>query len=336
MINILFSTTRQWNPGDEFILQGIRRILGNIGAEYNNVIYNRHPSITPRRTTLRHRWSSPHLVPHFDNSFILDQPGTIDYVIFAGTPEWYGGKRMDDLHQYIAENNVRCAFLGVGVPKAPVFSDTLKHILKNLTDVVIARDPNCYEAVKQFGNAHFLPCPALFSAPGNQHRTKLNNLGIVIQDTATTNHSIPGELSGKLEAEFKKLESLYKVTYIAHYIDDLKYAVREKKPVLYSAFSEDFHSIFNKFDFVISTRVHGCGMASSLGIPNILIPHDGRYSTAEKFLSAIYDPSVSLTRQVQSVNVEAKSSELIAHRSKSENEYYDLLNSTLTFLKNKN
>jgi hypothetical protein len=333
MKNILFSTTRQWNPGDEFILHGIRRLFSQMGAPYNPVIYNRHPSITPRRNTLKHRWSKPDLVPHYDNSFILDQKGVIDYVVFAGTPEWYGGKRMDDLHRFIADEKIRCAFIGVGVPKVPVFSDTLRYILSNLSDVIIARDPNCFAAVKEFPNAHFLPCPALFSAPASRQRTRLEKLGIVIQDISTRNHSIPAELASRLEKEFAELEKNYKVTYIAHYIDDLKFAAERGKPVLYSAFSEDFAQIFDRFDFVISTRVHGCGMASSLGMHNLLIPHDGRYSTAEKFLSTIFDPARSLADQVRDISITERSAALIIHRKQSEQLYLDVFRKSLSWIR---
>ncbi len=331
MKNILFSTTRQWNPGDEFILHGIRRLFSQSGANYNAVIYNRHPSITPRRNTLKHRWSKPEPVPHYDNSFILDQPGVIDYVVFAGTPEWYGGQRMDDLHRFIADQNIRCSFIGVGIPKVPVFSETLKHILNTQTDLIVARDPNCYEAVRQFANAHFLPCPALFSAPANRQRTRLDKLGVVIQDISTRNHSIPHELSVRLEQEFSELERNFDVTYIAHYIDDLKFAASRNKPVLYSAFSEDFAGIFDRFDYIISTRVHGCGMASSLGIPNLLIPHDGRYSTAEKFLSAIFDPARSLTSQIRDTDIREQSTTLIQHREKSQKEYLELFQKSISW-----
>lgn len=332
-MNILFSTTRQWNPGDEFILHGVRRLFTKLNIEYNPVIYNRHPSITPRRTTLKHRWSQPHLIAHNDNSFILDQKGFIDYVIFAGTPEWYGGKRMDDLHNYIVENKIRCSFLGVGIPKKPVFSDQLMFIFKNLTDLFIARDPNCYEAVKEHTKAHYLPCPALFSAPNNTLRTSLSKIGIVIQDTTTVNHSIPDVMATNLMKEYEELEKNYQVKYIAHYIDDLKYASQINKEALYSAYSEDFADIFNRFDFVISTRVHGCGIASSLGIPNLLIPHDGRYSTAIKFLSTIYSDATPLIDQIKNINIQESSSKLIEHRKDSEQSYINLLRENLSFLK---
>ena len=44
--NILISTTRQWNPGDEFIMMGALCILKNLyGDILNPIIYNRNPDI---------------------------------------------------------------------------------------------------------------------------------------------------------------------------------------------------------------------------------------------------------------------------------------------------
>jgi hypothetical protein len=47
--NILFSTTRQSNPGDEFIFFGVRNLLGEKNIRFNTVVYNRHPTIRPCR-----------------------------------------------------------------------------------------------------------------------------------------------------------------------------------------------------------------------------------------------------------------------------------------------
>ena len=50
MINIVFSTTRQFNPGDEFILYGIINILHDVMKKkaFNSIIYNRNPDINQR------------------------------------------------------------------------------------------------------------------------------------------------------------------------------------------------------------------------------------------------------------------------------------------------
>ncbi len=44
--NVLISTTRQWNPGDEFIMLGCLNILKEIyGDNINPIIFNRNPDI---------------------------------------------------------------------------------------------------------------------------------------------------------------------------------------------------------------------------------------------------------------------------------------------------
>ena len=44
-LRILFSSTRGWNPGDQFILMGIRRLLDALGIDYVPILYNRHPAL---------------------------------------------------------------------------------------------------------------------------------------------------------------------------------------------------------------------------------------------------------------------------------------------------
>ena len=42
---IIYSATRQWNPGDEFILFGVRRIFDTVVGKHNVVMYNRNPYV---------------------------------------------------------------------------------------------------------------------------------------------------------------------------------------------------------------------------------------------------------------------------------------------------
>ena len=42
MLDILLSTTRQSNPGDEFILYGVENIFHEMGLSFNPIIYNRN------------------------------------------------------------------------------------------------------------------------------------------------------------------------------------------------------------------------------------------------------------------------------------------------------
>src|SRR5579872_6910260 len=44
-LNVAFSTSRQWNPGDEAILFGVLNIFRSLRIEINPVIYNRNPDV---------------------------------------------------------------------------------------------------------------------------------------------------------------------------------------------------------------------------------------------------------------------------------------------------
>ena len=330
--NILFSTTRQWNPGDEFIFFGIKNLLHKIGVSFNAIYYNRHPGVTPRKYWRKNFWSLSHPLPHWDNSFSLEGINLIDYVIFAGTPEWFGGPRIKPLLEYILRNKLRCAFLGVGVHKHQVFSDALVRVLKDHADLIVARDPLCYELVRNYENSFYLPCPALFAATHPKPRQALKHLGLGVQASITKHHALAPEVMENLFEQYSKLEGEFSVQYIAHYIDDIALARKWKKDVLYSGNSEDYLQIYDQFDCIVSTRVHGCGLASSLGIPNFLVAHDGRAATANKFLSKIIsqDDCLNLLKSINSLNLMQNSAGLITHRNQQEEKYLELLSTRLS------
>ena len=73
--NILASTTRQWNCGDEFIFLGIQNLVKDIESNVNWVIYDRNPDIKKQSSRLSNSWDDRTLK-------------NIDQIIIAGTPEW--------------------------------------------------------------------------------------------------------------------------------------------------------------------------------------------------------------------------------------------------------
>ena len=73
MQNLLFSTTKQWNPGDELILKGVRNLL----PPHVFLMFNRHPHINFNSR-------------NGDNSYYFGMGDEIiDHIIFAGSPEYY-------------------------------------------------------------------------------------------------------------------------------------------------------------------------------------------------------------------------------------------------------
>ncbi|MGF1581594.1 MAG: hypothetical protein ACFCD0_19880, partial [Gemmataceae bacterium] len=53
-LNIIFSTTRTWNCGDDFILYGILNLFSGIGVQCNPIYYNRNPELLSPIIFMKH------------------------------------------------------------------------------------------------------------------------------------------------------------------------------------------------------------------------------------------------------------------------------------------
>jgi exopolysaccharide biosynthesis predicted pyruvyltransferase EpsI len=332
--NILFSTTRMWNVGDEFIYMGTKRLLEDAGINFNPILFNRHPTIFPNYTfrlkpTRPWRKAPVWTLPKLDNSFHLDASNVVDYVVIAGSPAWLDASSAKQCLEYAHKEGLRIAFLGIGSHHGEKLSQFMKDLLIKNADLIVTRDAQLYQELSELReDVVQMPCPALYSAPRDRVklRSKVNRIGLVIQDTKTPAH----DLKGTLKEEMMKLYSLLlkrdDTALIAHYIDDYLLA-RKSFPdskVYYSSDSNDFIDIYDQFDFIVSPRVHGCGMAASLGIPSINLAHDARGSTTEGFLAKVVHAD-----RVQNIeipeNVETWSNQIIGHRDSIYTEYLNLL-----------
>ncbi|WP_288114545.1 polysaccharide pyruvyl transferase family protein [Microbacterium sp. SCN 71-21] len=121
------------------------------------------------------------------------------------------------------------------------------------------------------------------------------------------------------------------IEFVAHYIDEIP-VLRERFPdhvVRYSFDSADYADLFGAYDLVISTRVHGCGISASQGIPTISLGHDFRSDTTDGFLSVSVDlaggASLSDAFSELAGAASSRNTELIAHRAATFEAYLDLL-----------
>lgn len=310
---MLISTTRQWNPGDEFISFGIQRLLQEVLGEFNPVIFNRHPDIRPeyswRNPLRRKRWTQrvrsirslrfKRLVDAFvrfdfrDNSFKDDTDGgAVDLVVFAGTPEWYGA-RVEPLNDFILRSRVPTLILGIGSG----ISLTLDH-LGDRTRRVLAharmisvRDESTEVLLKDYSPAR-LPCPALLCAPPDLERRveSVRSIGLIY---ATSRAVVNNRVSPRTHAYMQELYAAilqrlgrdFAVELVLHYIDEIDECTREFPGMSwhYSYDARDYLEIYRRFDLVVGPRVHGIGAAASLGVPGLLLAHDKRSDTVRGF-----------------------------------------------------
>ena len=220
----------------------------------------------------------------------------VDYLLVAGSPAW------SDASSW-SSGCLKCTvriisglrFLGIRKPRNYRMSAFMDRLLRKHTDLVVTRDGTLYESLHGYNHVFQMPCPALFSAEEQLMRVHriVNTVGLVVQDDKTYAHDLQGGAKEQVLTLYRKLVKSLKCVLIAHYIDDYMLARREfpDLDVYYSSDASDFPDIYRRCDLVISPRVHGCGLAASLGIPSYNISHDARGQTAKGFLSEVVHPS---------------------------------------------
>lgn len=346
MKNILFATVRQGNCGDEFILFGTQNIISSLQPEYNPIIVNKNVEVC-RRLLFRNKSVDINIAgmdkpisinleklcfqnqPLEDNSFAeyysLD---SIAAVVFAGTPEWVVYKLLP-LHEKLAAYDGPILFLGAGFHEG--FSgigpySNLHEIYRRIhkkADVFIVRDRLLVDYLKPDIHATLLPCPALFCSKSNRHRKELKKIGFSLQaksGDAVVNSVSPEIYSFSLDL-LETISRHYEVEVVCHWIEDLIFLesdLGDKYPLRYSYDARDYINIYDQYDLVISTRVHGSGMAASLGIPSFTISHSARTDTVNGFLSHVItreDTADAIVDRIASMDVGEESARLISHKS---------------------
>ncbi len=351
--NVLFSTTRQWNPGDEFILMGVLRLLAAAGLELNAAIYNRNPETNPpygARTWLRRLRLSekpwlekllPFLrVDFLDNSHAPTAPlEGYDLVVFAGSPEWLG-RRLQPLYTRLAASDVPVLYLGLGGSRARSFSELEKdeRTVLERASLITVRDAFTRDRLAPL-NPHLLPCPALFSAAPELTvpRTKLARLGLIYaSDKSVAFQRVSTATHDLLVAAFRELLARHECEIVCHYIDELPRAraLFPGVPIHYHFDAAEYAAIYRRFDLVAGPRVHGIGLSASMGIPGIALNHDGRGHTAEGFGARLVEVEAGSAAFVQAVQDSASSlagwsAQLSTHRAEAWQSYLTLVRAAL-------
>lgn len=256
-MTVLVSTTRQWNPGDEFIFWGVKKLLN---LEYC-AIFDRNPDLNGINVT--------------GNSLGKGSIDPFDYVVMAGTPEWFGGK-LEPLFKEIQRTKKPVYFIGVGGNNFNL-SELDKSVLVG-AEIIIARDMDTKKMIERNirREVHCLPCPSLFCVGRAPKVKSINKIGFVIQNPDSPHGHAVDESIFRLSLDLlNHLKDVYDVSVICHYFKELYLDIPGVNKV-YSYMAEDYPNIYKKFDFIISTRLHGCLLSASLEIPTILINDNER------------------------------------------------------------
>src|SRR5579863_2435582 len=109
-LNLLVSTTRLWNPGDDFISYGVRRLIESVpGNEINFHLWNRNPDRAKDLTT---DWGFRDGM--MSNVATITSLSLMDAIVLAGTPHWAGGMLQPIYEHLLANPQKPCFAIGLG------------------------------------------------------------------------------------------------------------------------------------------------------------------------------------------------------------------------------
>lgn len=163
-MNILISTTTNWNCGDDFIRYGVKNILKHIFQCTTNYIhYDRNPNNMID-------WPSNQNMKAGLHGNFMNNPidwDLIDLVVLAGTPEFLHHPLMPIYNGLVKHPEIPLWAIGVGYTE-PEFvlplSENEISILKRKNTLIITRQEELtnrlFTLLKR--EVYTLPCPALF------------------------------------------------------------------------------------------------------------------------------------------------------------------------------
>lgn len=325
--NIVISGTNFWNPGDDFVRDGVIRILRKLFEEYtlNFLFYNFNQDFFPQS-----KFSGIHNMAAAGD---LDKyRDFVDAVVIAGLS---AGKEIKDLYNWIIENDLldRVYLIGAGYENTYVDKNISQEpeatIFRNAR-IITGRTQNKPNFITELGLPyHHINCPAMLSVENVKDipaKKNIETIGFSIQlphRVGIVNHCCDASMYKLAAHTLLELLPRYNVEIIAHHKEEYFHFLNLVKghdiPVFFSSFYQDLFDIYRRYDLVISTRLHACIFANSHGIPGIIIndtdrhthcaqgfPHLAWINTREKLYHELENICRQDLRQIANDNKEFK------------------------------
>lgn len=278
-MNILVSSTRQWNPGDEFIRKGVERLLkGIIGPRHNWLLWNRNPDL------FIDRWSDCRMRTDFLTNSLRDPAlDVIDLVVFAGTPEWLGHPVEQIYRKLLTHPTVPVLVLGAGSGSAmPRLAPHEIEVLSRDNVFITTRSFDLAECLNEqlsTPKALPLPCPAFYSADESHSGPERRRVGVIVQNSAVVNQSIGEALVQSLISALREAQGTFDLDVISLYIDEhMRFSrLGLAHPCVYSYEPDHLLEELAGYSTVISTRLHGAIAGVSAGVPSVLLAEEDNF-----------------------------------------------------------
>jgi len=308
---VLYKTTRGWNIGDELILRGTINLIKSTIGEHNAILYNCHPSIN-RKSVQR------------DDSVFGDyDPSIIDLAVIAGTPETFT-QRMRTFYEIVNNNKIPLLILGAGDIDFTTVSE-----MANSAKLITVRQEDLIERYSSFfgRSVKCMPCPALFVAD-RQRADLVVDKALFVYDKEEGWQGIGKKNAMVADMCFDYFADRMAFDVVCHRCDELPLA-KKRFPTATVHYCYDWHDLVElywRYGFVVSPRIHGCGLAASMAIPSLCtLVDDFRLGAVDGFLS--FNPS-----QLDQINQQSlfnRHVELTEHKAITKAAYTEILTKAL-------
>ncbi|MDB6040756.1 MAG: hypothetical protein JWM99_4597, partial [Verrucomicrobiales bacterium] len=284
--NIVISGTNYWNPGDDFVRDGIIQILRTVfcDAQLNFLFYNFNPDYFPRDKFAG-------LGNDLAKGDLENCRDSVDAVIIAGLS---AGEEIKDLYRWVVANGLeeKVYLIGAGYENGYVEHHVAQEpeaTIFRKARLITSRTAKTPEFIRAAGiSYHHINCPAILSVPEVKKIApgqSIQRIAFSIQlphEEGVVNQTCARNLYGLSVEVLRDLARDYEVSVIAHhkseYFHFLKLLRGLNIPVIFSSFYQDLHQIYPQFDLVITTRLHSSLFANGHGLPGIIINDTDRHT----------------------------------------------------------
>lgn len=284
--NIVISGTNFWNPGDDFVRDGVICILRELfqGYSLNFLFYNFNQDFLPHDKFD----GISNTVAKGDLDLYRDH---VDMIVIAGLS---AGKEIKDLYHWILTNNLqnRVYLIGAGYENSYVAENILQEpeasIFKSAR-VITGRTRKKPAFIDKHNLPyHYINCPAILSVPSEKavpNGKRIEKIGFSIQlphEAGVSNHCCARPIFDLAVSTLFDLSKKYQVEVIAHHKSEYFFFLKALQthgiPVRFSSFYQEYHDIYRSYDLMITTRLHASLYANGHGIPGIIVNDTDRHT----------------------------------------------------------
>jgi glycosyltransferase involved in cell wall biosynthesis/ADP-heptose:LPS heptosyltransferase/Flp pilus assembly protein TadD/predicted O-methyltransferase YrrM len=284
--NIIISGTNFWNAGDDFVRDGVIRVLRELfaGEQLNFLFYNFNQDFFPQS-----KFSGiSNTVARGDLEQYRD---CVDAVVIAGLS---AGQEIKDLYQWVVDNGLqdRVYLIGAGYENRYVdryISQEPEATIFRHARVILGRTKKTPAFIRELHLPYtHVNCPAILSVPRVktvEPGARIGTVGFSIQlphEQGIVNHCCSAAMYALSVKILLSLCRQCRVEVVAHHKTEYFHFLNLLKgldiPVIFSSFYQDLFAVYPRYDLVITTRLHASLFANGHGVPGIIINDTDRHT----------------------------------------------------------